>query len=265
MTNPSDRQEPSLNSTQDSIPDSFKDSISNSLPNPATDSVNFSVQSPIQSKDLPQSRDSAQSKDFSYSPQPSPAKDNPLLEIAKTLGLSIFLAFGIRHFVAEPRYIPSESMVPTLEINDRLMIDKLSYRWEIPKRGDIIVFTPNEKFRRANPVPANSKDALIKRVIGVPGETVEVRDGRVYVNNQPLKERYIAAEPDYEWGPEVVPPDSYLVLGDNRNNSYDSHFWGYVPKDNIIGRAIFRFWPPDRVGEVTPQPLYPRSKIGIYF
>jgi signal peptidase I len=218
MTKPSDRQEPTLN--------------------PATD---------------PALR--AQSYNSPYSAPP--AKDNPLLEVAKTLGLSIFLAFGIRHFVAEPRYIPSESMVPTLEINDRLMIDKISYRWAIPKRGDIIVFTPNEKFRKENPAPANSKDALIKRVIGVPGETVEVREGKVYVNNQPLKERYTAAPPDYEWGPEIVPSNSYLVLGDNRNNSYDSHFWGYVPQENIIGRAVFRFWPPDRVGELTPQPLYP--------
>lgn len=172
--------------------------------------------------------------------------ENPWIESLKTLGLSLVLALGIRTFIAEARYIPSGSMEPTLQINDRLIINKLSYDFGgIPQRGDIIVFQPTKTLEELK-----YRDAFIKRVIGLPGDTVEVRDGVVYVNNQPLKEDYIMEKPRYQWGPEVVPKDSYLVLGDNRNNSYDSHYWGFVPQDRIIGRAIVRFWPLNRVGTV---------------
>ena len=179
--------------------------------------------------------------------------ENPWVEGLKTIGLSVFLALGIRTFVAEARYIPSESMLPTLEVNDRLIVEKVSYHFQGPNRGDIVVFQPTDQLKQQNP---SLKDAFIKRVIGLPGEKVEVINERVYINDEPIQESYIESPPDYQWGPEVVPPDSYLVLGDNRNNSYDSHFWGYVPKDNIIGRAVVRFWPPARVGEIGPDPAY---------
>jgi signal peptidase I len=182
-----------------------------------------------------------------------PQTENAWVEAAKTIGLSLVLALGIRHFVAEARYIPSESMIPTLEVNDRLIVEKISYRFNPPGREDIIVFWPNDRLRQQNP---ELKDAFIKRVIGLPGEKVEVKNGTVFINDQSLKEEYIAAKPDYQWGPEVVPPDSYLVLGDNRNNSFDSHFWGYVPRENIIGRAVFRFWPPNRLGDIDSTPYY---------
>jgi signal peptidase I len=185
--------------------------------------------------------------------------ENPWVEAAKTLGLSLILALGIRQFVAEARYIPSESMVPTLEVNDRLIVEKISYYFNDPGRGDIIVFWPTDTLRAQNP---SLRDAFIKRVIGLPGETIEVHDGLVYVDGDPLEENYIAAPPDYEWGPETVPADSYLVLGDNRNNSYDSHFWGYVPRENIIGRAVVRFWPIDRIGTIGPEPAYEVSAPG---
>jgi signal peptidase I len=178
---------------------------------------------------------------------------NLWLEVAQVVTASVVLALGIRHFAAEARYIPSESMVPTLEVDDRLIIEKLSYHFHTPQRGDIIVFQPPDRLKQRDP---ELKDALIKRVIGLPGETIAIRGGRVFVNDQPLREAYIAAQPDYEWGPEIVPADSYLVLGDNRNNSNDSHVWGYVPRDHVIGRAIFRFWPPDRLGGINPEPLY---------
>lgn len=179
--------------------------------------------------------------DGSHSPhQPSHSTPNPWVEALQTIGLSVLLAFGIRTYVAEARYIPSGSMEPTLQINDRLIIEKLSYDFEPPQRGDIVVFHPPEQL--------NQKDAFIKRVIGLPGDTVEVKDGRVYVNGEALSESYIAAPPDYLLGPTEVPADAYLVLGDNRNRSFDSHYWGFVPKDHILGRAVFRFWPPDRLG-----------------
>lgn len=181
---------------------------------------------------------------------PQDHSENAWIEGFKTIGLSIILALGIRTFVAEARYIPSGSMLPTLEINDRLIIDTLGYKFQDPDRGDVVVFSPTDQLK------TQYKDAFIKRIIGLPGETVEVRDGLVFVNGQPLTEKYIAEEPQYNWGPETVPEDQYLVLGDNRNNSYDSHYWGFVPRDHIIGRAVVRFWPPNRVGGLDEVPLY---------
>jgi signal peptidase I len=179
--------------------------------------------------------------------------ESPLVEAGKTLVLSIFLAFGIHQFVAEARYVPTGSMLPTIEINDRIMVDKLSYRWRKPSRGDVIVFTPNDRLRQIEP---DLKDPFVKRVIGLPGETVEVKNNTVFINGKPLSEPYIAARPNYQWGPRTIPPNSYLVLGDNRNNSNDSHLWGYVPAENIIGKAAFRVWPPNRFGSIDAQPLY---------
>ena len=180
-----------------------------------------------------------------------PQVENPWLEGLKTIGLSVILALGIRTFVAEARYIPSGSMLPTLQINDRLIVDKLSYHFHSLERGDIVVFSPTETLK-----DQGFKDAFIKRVIGLPGEKVEVKGGRVYINDQPLREDYIEEKPSYQWGPVTVAADSYLVLGDNRNNSYDSHYWGFVPRDRIIGRAVVRFWPPNRVGELGQEPGY---------
>ena len=186
--------------------------------------------------------------------QPQPKAENPWTEALKTIALSAVLAFGIRSFVAEARYIPSGSMLPTLQINDRLIIDKISYNFRNPDRGDIIVFSPTDALKQQK-----FKDAFIKRLIGLPGDKVEVKDGKVYVNNQLLKENYIEEKPNYNFGPVKVPPNQFLVLGDNRNNSYDSHYWGFVPRDRIIGRAVVRFWPPNRVGEIDPIPQYPAS------
>ena len=179
-------------------------------------------------------------------PQPTP--ENPWIEALKTIGMSAILALGIRTFVAEARYIPSGSMLPTLEINDRLIVDKLGYHFKDPKRGDIVVFKPTAKLEEQN-----FKDAFIKRVIGLPGDKVEVKAGVVYVNARPLEEQYIEEEPDYEYGPVTVPDNEYLVLGDNRNNSYDSHYWGFVPREHIIGQAVIRFWPFDRMGGIDSE------------
>lgn len=178
------------------------------------------------------------------SPPPVP-QENPWLEAVKTIVTAAILAFGIRTFVAEARYIPSSSMEPTLQINDRLIIEKVSYHFHKPERGDIVVFSPTEALKAQN-----FKDAFIKRVIGLPGDKVEVKNGLVYVNGKALAENYIADKPDYTFGPVTVPPDQYLVLGDNRNNSYDSHAWGFVPRENLIGRAAVRFWPFNRLAVI---------------
>ncbi|WP_373539791.1 signal peptidase I [Chamaesiphon sp.] len=184
---------------------------------------------------------------------PAPKAENPWLETLKTIGLSAVLALGIRSFVAEARYIPSGSMLPTLQIDDRLIIDKISYRFSDPVRGDIIVFNPTAQLEKEK-----FKDAFIKRVIGVPGDRVDVKNGKVYINGKILTEKYLDEAPAYNWSstsltPDgIVPKDNYLVLGDNRNNSYDSHYWGFVPKDKIVGKATVRFWPIDRAGGINP-------------
>jgi signal peptidase I len=195
--------------------------------------------------------------------------ENPWIETIKTIGLSAILAFGIRSLVAEARYIPSGSMLPTLQINDRLIIDKVSYRFANPVRGDIVVFNPTaelEKKMIINPITKKEeqeyKEAFIKRVIGLPGDRIDVKSGKVYINGKVLSEKYLDEPPGYNWSSTALTPDGivpeghYLVLGDNRNNSYDSHYWGFVPKDKIVGKAVVRFWPINRAGGIDPQPDY---------
>lgn len=185
-------------------------------------------------------------------------KENVFVEIIKIVATASILAFGIRTFVAEARYIPSSSMEKTLLINDRLIIEKLGYHFEQPQRGDVVVFkTDNIKELEK---PEYKKEAFIKRIIGLPGDLIAIKNGVVYVNKKPIFEEYIAEKAKQDFIAEKpVPADHYLVLGDNRNNSYDSRFWGFVPKENIIGRAVFRFWPVDRLGTLDPTPLYPEK------
>ncbi len=159
--------------------------------------------------------------------------------------LALGLAFVIRTFVAEPRYIPSESMFPTLEVGDRLIVEKLSYHSHPPQRGDIVVFAPPPQLQQQGYL---EEQAFIKRVIGLPGNTIEIKNGHVYVDRELLTETYIAEAPNYAMSPMVVPPDQLFVMGDNRNNSNDSHVWGFLPQSNIIGHACFRFWPIERFG-----------------
>ncbi|MGF1487715.1 MAG: signal peptidase I [Prochloraceae cyanobacterium] len=182
-------------------------------------------------------------------------QENELLEWIKTLGIAAVLAVGIRTFIVEPRYIPSTSMVPTLNVNDRLLVEKLTYRFREPKRGDIVVFSPTETLQAQG-----YKDDFIKRIIGLPGETIAVRNGEVFVNGNPIAENYILSPSQEPYGPITVPENQYLVLGDNRNNSSDSRAWGFVPRSNFIGRASVRFYPFDRIGSLYNEPIYPDKK-----
>ena len=168
-------------------------------------------------------------------------------ENLQIVAIALILAVVIRLFIAEPRFIPSDSMVPTLQIGDRLVVEKVSYALHPPATGDIIVFQPPAQLQQYGYSPNR---AFIKRIIGTPGDRVQIHDGTVYLNQRPLQEPYTAEPPDYEMELVQVPANEFFVMGDNRNNSNDSHVWGFLPKENIIGRAIFRFFPIDRVGKL---------------
>jgi signal peptidase I len=176
-------------------------------------------------------------------------KSEFVLEAFKTIVLSLFFAFGIRTAVAQSFYIASGSMQPTLEIDDRLIVDKLSYHFQDPQRGDIVVFSAPEAALTACGLQPNFRDPFIKRAIGLPGDRIEVKSGKIYINGQQLQEAYPARSPLYNWGPATVPPKSYFLLGDNRNGSCDGHSWGFLTRDRIIGKAIVRSWPLDRLGD----------------
>jgi signal peptidase I len=154
-----------------------------------------------------------------------------LLETFQTVLLALVLYLLIDSVVARVR-VENISMKPTLQPGEFILVNKLAYRIGEPDHGDIIVFH----------YPQNPQEDYIKRVIGLPGDTIEVRGGHVYVNGLQAQEEYIAADPVYEdqW---VVPDDSVFVLGDNRNQSSDSHNWGFVPVDLMVGRAIVIYWP----------------------
>jgi signal peptidase I len=131
-----------------------------------------------------------------------------------------------------------QCMVPNVQHGDYVMLNKVSYSFDEPQRGDVIVFFS----------PKNAKTNLIKRIIGLPGENVEIRNGIVYINGNPLQEPYILEPPKYTYPEEIIPEGHYFVLGDNRNNSADSHTGFTVPRENIIGKAWFNYWPPSEWG-----------------
>lgn len=166
----------------------------------------------------------------------------PYLSFLRDIGVGVLLWLFLITFVGEARSVPTPSMVPTIMMGDRLWTDKLTLHWRPIRRGDIVVFTPPPEVKTDSP--------YVKRVIGLPGEKVEVKKGAVYINGQPLDEPYIKEKPLYVWGPQTVPADSYLVLGDNRNNSNDSHYWGFLSRKAIISRGVFRFWPLNRFGAI---------------
>jgi signal peptidase I len=156
---------------------------------------------------------------------------------------ALVIAIVIRTFVFQAFYIPSESMVPTLKVGDRVLVNKLSYKLHDPRRGDIVVFKAPE-----GAATAEIKD-LVKRLVGLPGETIEGRDGKIYINGRELNEPYL---PDgvkaRTFGPEKVPPDHYYMLGDNRQYSKDSTFFGPIARKDLIGRAFMRIWPLNHLG-----------------
>ena len=155
-----------------------------------------------------------------------------ILDVLETILLAAILFLSINALSARVR-VEGFSMVPTLQDGEFVLVNRLAYRFDSHQRGDIIVFH--------HPSGQNQED-LIKRVIGLPGDKIKAEDGSIFVNDTRLKEDYINAAPSYS-GDWTVPDGELFVLGDNRNNSSDSHQWGFVPYDDIIGKAIIIYWP----------------------
>lgn len=172
-----------------------------------------------------------------------------LREYAEALAVAVVLAVFIIVFIAQSFLVHGQSMEPTLHNGERLLVDKLTYRFRPPNRGEIVVFQ----------YPADPRRRFIKRIIGVPGDTIEIHDNVVYLNGIPLQEEYVQGPTRWMHpGPVTVPPDHYFVLGDNRLNSDDSRFQdvGFVPRRNVVGRAVFVYWPLTRIGLVEVPAVF---------
>jgi signal peptidase I len=191
--------------------------------------------------------------------QPKGRRRSALLEIVETLVLTVVIFVGVQTFVAQPYKVEQLSMENTLQPGQYVLVDKLTPRWSTYARGDIVVFDPPPSWAaETNGVP------LIKRVIGLPGDTIDLRNGKVYVNGAALSESYLYAEggtaqptdpsPDgqSEW---VVPTGELFVMGDHRENSADSRVFGPIDLDLVVGRAWLRYWPINTFG-LLPTPTY---------
>ncbi len=199
-------------------------------------------------------------------------KNKPAIkETVDTVVFVVVMVIIIRFFIGEIRWIPSGSMRPTLVEGDRIFVERYSRFYSTPKRGDIMVFYPPFEQLKNTPLKVFArltgffcKDiAYIKRVIGVPGDKFELKSDStgkytVYINDKPLNEPYIQSPYDYTpcteamlCGPVVIPEKHYMMMGDNRGNSQDGRYWGLLPEDRFIGRAVFLFWPFTRVKKLN--------------
>ena len=185
------------------------------------------------------------------------------------LAVAITIAVVIKTFLVQPFYIPSDSMVPTILVNDRVMVSKLSYQFGDPQRGDLVVFISpfNTEVEQENffeavvrhvveavGIRTASADDLIKRVVAIGGDEVMVREGKLHINGAEVAEPYLLEQgvmPDF--GPVVVAADNVFVMGDNRLVSYDSRRFGTIPEERLLGEAVVRIWPFDRIGAVDTR------------
>ncbi len=196
----------------------------------------------------------------------SSRKNNPLVETVLIVVVAIGLALGIQAFLVKPFRIPSESMVPTLAVGQRVLVDRVSPHFSEPGRGDIVVFNPPTGAEEGScgdlgnpadrpcpePTSTRSETNFIKRVVAGPGDRVKVIDGQAIVNGRPQKEPFVRPDGDCpicDLPVEItIPPGHFFMMGDNRGASADSREWGPVPEDWVIGRAFFTYWPLPRLG-----------------
>jgi len=170
-----------------------------------------------------------------------PRLNHWLFDWSETIIVALVLALVIRAFFLQVFWIPSGSMEPTLDINDRIVVNKVAYHFREPRRLEVVVF-------RGVPAMGVEKKDLIKRLVGLPGEKLEVKDGKIYINDQPVAEKHTLNEDYANFGPVTIPPASFFVMGDNRPASADSRYWGFLPKSNLIGPAFLRLWPLAKFG-----------------
>lgn len=175
---------------------------------------------------------------------PEEKKESTVWEFVKVIAISLLIVIPIRAYVAQPFIVEGASMEPNYHNGEYLIIDELSYAFNTPQRGEVIVFR----------YPLNPSDFFIKRIIGLPGETIEIKDSKVFADNNPVDERYLPK--NLQTGPDKtvqLADNQYFVMGDNRTASSDSRIWGPLPKKNITGRVFVRLWPINRIGIVqTP-------------
>ncbi len=188
-----------------------------------------------------------------------------LIELVTIVVVALGLALGIQAFLVKPFRIPSESMVPTLEVGQRVLVNRVGLHFGDPKIGDVMVFKPpkgaddnvcgvQHPDDQACPRPTEkrSETNFIKRIVATGGDEVAIKRGRVYLNGKLQKESFIKPSADCsicnEPRPITIPKDHYFMMGDNRGESADSREWGPIPKKWFIGKAFFTYWPPDRIG-----------------
>lgn len=188
-----------------------------------------------------------------------------LFEIVETLVLTLIIFFVIQNFIAQPYQVKQQSMEKTLEPDQYVLVDKLTPRFDTYARGEIIVFTPPDDWSQGDGTP------FIKRIIGVGGDTIEIRDGLVYVNDVALEEPYLYAGDDDVPEPTLttidpplwdVPIGELFVMGDHRSHSADSRAFGSIPVDSVVGRAWLRYWPFETIG-ILDSPTYPGLQLAV--